>query len=83
MHTYIHTYMYTYRHAHTHIYIHTYVSTYIHVQVEHTHTHTHTPQVELLPALPTDWDSGEALGLASRCGVAVDVSWSNGKVTRE
>lgn len=39
-------------------------------------------EVELLPALPADWDSGKAAGLASRCGVAVDIEWSQGRVTR-
>ena len=32
-------------------------------------------KLRLLPALPTEWASGEATGLGTRCGVTVDVKW--------
>ena len=39
-------------------------------------------EVELLPALPADWDSGSVGGLATRCGIAVDMEWHKRQLTR-
>ena len=36
--------------------------------------------IELLPALPDNWKNGNASGLRARGGIAVDMSWQDGKV---
>lgn len=38
-------------------------------------------KVELLPALPPSWNTGEYKGLCARGGYVFDVKWENGKAT--
>ena len=41
---------------------------------------SHAGEVELLPALPADWNKGYIHGLMARDGFQVDIDWENGKL---
>lgn len=38
-------------------------------------------EIRLLPALPSNWPNGRLKGVRTRCGVELDISWQNGRVT--
>lgn len=42
---------------------------------------SHAGEVDLLPALPAAWPSGQAKGLCARGGLQVDIAWSEGRLT--
>ena len=43
---------------------------------------SHSEEINLLPALPPSWESGEARGLVARGGFEVSVSWRKGCLER-
>jgi len=38
---------------------------------------SHTGEIELLPAVPAEWTTGQVTGLRARGGVTVDLAWSD------
>ncbi|MBI9062763.1 MAG: hypothetical protein JEZ14_12325 [Marinilabiliaceae bacterium] len=43
---------------------------------------SHTGTIKLLPALPTDWKSGEVKGLKARGNFTVNMKWKNGRLEK-
>lgn len=42
---------------------------------------SHSDEIEFLPALPTEWPTGNVTGLRARGGFEVDIQWRHGELT--
>lgn len=42
---------------------------------------SHSGEINVLPAIPDEWESGRVHGIVCRGGFVVDFAWANGKVT--
>lgn len=43
---------------------------------------SHTDYIEILPAIPKEWKTGEVKGLKARGGFIVDIAWEDNKLTQ-
>jgi alpha-L-fucosidase 2 len=43
---------------------------------------SHAGEINVLPALPSEWDTGSIAGLKTRGGFVIDIVWENGKLKR-